>query len=94
MGWGSGQVHAQALASSSHMMSSRGPGSGPASIPGPGLVFREGTLPSGSPQGPGTLPSPRSGLGNLFNAEASRPFADFALHHLKSQCLVSLTQVS
>ena len=87
MGRGSGQVHGQALASSSHTTSSSGSGSASAPIPGHGLVSL-GSLPSLSPHGPGSLLSPPSGLGNLFNAEASSTFADFGnpIQALTSQC--------
>lgn len=92
-GRGSGQVHGQAPASSSHMVSS----SGPAPIPGHGLESL-GSLPSLSPLGPGNLLNPPSGLGNLFNAEASstisaaKPFK--ALHLVQCSKLPIFTAVA
>lgn len=87
MGRGSGQVRGPALASSSHMISSSGPGSNPASVPGTGLMSL-GSLPSLSPQRPARLPTPASGLGNLRNAEASRIRANFAQHYLRTYLIV------
>ena len=62
-----GRGPAQGLAGSSQMMQSGV--SAPALTPGPGPVSPG--LPSLSPMGPGGLLSPPSGLGNLFNDEAS-----------------------
>ena len=68
VGRGLGQLSGQGIPSSSHGMPSSGPA--PALTPGRGPVS-PGGLPSLSPLGAGHLLSPTSGLGNLFNEEAS-----------------------